>query len=114
MFVGIDHQDNVFIVLLHCGDRGTEVLEYFVSGIGVVVTLLQESLLLEEDFLRAFFGWMEMIVGAICRDDIDDTVASSAECHGTPPSESRGVLADGVCTTCPFVMADEHGATGLI
>ena len=46
VFVGIDHQDNVFIVLLHCGDCSTEVLEYFVSGIGVVVTLLQESLLL--------------------------------------------------------------------
>ena len=46
LFVGIDHQDNVFIVLLHCGDCGTEVLKDFVSGIGVIVTLLQESLLL--------------------------------------------------------------------
>ena len=55
-----------------------------------------------------------MIVGAIGGYYIDDSVASAAECHGTPPSESRGVLADGVCTTCPFVVADEHGSTGLI
>ena len=46
VFVCIDHKDNVFVIVLHGGDDGTEVLKDFVSGIGVVVTLLQESLLL--------------------------------------------------------------------
>ena len=46
VFVCIDHKDNVFVIVLHSGDDGTEVLKDFVSWIGVVVSLLQESLLL--------------------------------------------------------------------
>ena len=55
-----------------------------------------------------------MLVGAIGGYDIDDSVASAAEFHGTPPSESRWVLVDGVSAACPFVVAHDHGSTGLV
>ena len=55
-----------------------------------------------------------MIVGAIGGYYIDDSVAFAAEFHGTPPTESRRVLVDGVSAACPFVVAHEHGSTGLV
>ena len=55
-----------------------------------------------------------MVVGSIGGYYIDDAVASAAEFHGTPPSESRRVVVDGVSTAGPFVVTHEHGSTGLV